>query len=298
MAVNCEERRFPSSNGEDKVRYLTWKDDSVETKGIYLIAHGVCEHIDRFDGVARYLAERGFAVYGEDHLGHGKTAGWDDLKQIGILPKKADKDIIKDMHKMRDIAVMENPGVPEFILGHSMGSFVAKIYSANYGEELKGAVYCGSGDFTNYLRFAKVPFGLLVSIIGRDRQVKVSNNMLSTGWLSRSKENRRDYLADPYITAYYTPGLMETLGFLAADSSGVHWAKKVRKDLPILVISGTQDIVGFCTVGVKMAAKALEKTGHEDVTHKWYKSYRHEILRDDCKEQVYQDVYNWTESKL
>lgn len=298
MSVNCVERRFASTDGKDNIRYLTWKDDSAPVKGIYLIAHGVCEHIDRFDGVARYLAERGFAVYGEDHIGHGLTAGSEDLKEIGKTPKNADKYIVKDMHKLRDIAVSENPGVPEFLLGHSMGSFVAKIYCANYGKELKGVAFCGSGDFTNYLRFAKVPFGMLVRFIGRDRQVLVKNNIVTTAWLSRSKDNRRDYLADELITKYYTPGLIETLGFLAADSSGVHWAKKVRKDLPILVLAGTQDLVGFCSYGVKMADKAMVKTGHYDIEYKWYKGFRHELLRDDCQEEVFKDLYDWTMAKM
>jgi alpha-beta hydrolase superfamily lysophospholipase len=179
-----------------------------------------------------------------------------------------------------------------------MGSFVAKIYCANYGKELKGVAFCGSGDFTNYLRFVKVPFGMLVRFIGRDRQVLVKNNIVTTAWLSRSKDNRRDYLADELITKYYTPGLIETLGFLAADSSGVHWAKKVRKDLPILVLAGTQDLVGFCSYGVKMADKAMVKTGHYDIEYKWYKGFRHELLRDDCQEEVFKDLYDWTMAKM
>lgn len=129
MSIKCEERFFESTDRKDRVRYLTWIDDAVETKGVALIAHGVCEHIDRFHGLAEHLAKAGYAVYGEDHVGHGKTAMGEEqnLRNIGKCPKGADKIVIKDMHKMRDIAVSEHPGLPEVLVGHSMGSFVAKI---------------------------------------------------------------------------------------------------------------------------------------------------------------------------
>ncbi|MCQ2486579.1 MAG: lysophospholipase [Clostridia bacterium] len=296
MAVTCTERYFDSTCGTEKVRYLTWKDDSVETVGIYLIAHGVCEHIDRFHGVADFLAERGFVVYGEDHLGHGKTAA--TIDKIGELPEKADIHIVDDMHKLYGIAREEVPEGPVFLLGHSMGSFVAKIYSGKYPETIDGVVYCGTGDFTNLLRYIKKPFGLLVKLIGRNRKVLVSNNMLTTSWLSRSKENRADYLKDELITKYYTPGLIEVLGFLAADCAGEKWAKTVPTDMPILIVSGTQDIVGFCKIGVNVTEKVLRETGHNDVKKIFYKSYRHEILRDYCREDVYNDIYAWTTAKM
>ena len=288
MAVICTNDYFDSNAAGIKIHYMKWEDKDVTPKAICLIAHGVAEHISRFDGIAEYLAKEGYVCYGEDHIGHGESAPTRDL--MGTLPAGADEDIVKDMHKLRDIAVAENPGLPEVIIGHSMGSFVAKLYCAAYGDELKGAVYCGSGDFFNWLRKIKKPFGMLVKLIGRNRQVKVSNNMLTTAWLSRSKKNREIYLADELMTYNYTPGLIEVLGFLAADSAGPIWAEKVRKDLPILVVAGTQDIVGFCGIGVKNADKAMKETGHTDVTTKWYKGYRHELFRDDCAPEVYADV--------
>ena len=297
MSVEVQERRFPSTNGKDQIRYLTWKDDSVETKGIALIAHGVCEHIDRFHGIGEYLAKKGYAVYGEDHIGHGKTAMGEkgDYRKIGKVTKNADKDIIKDMHKMRDIAVSENPGLPEIIVGHSMGSFVAKIYCAEYGKELSAAVYCGSGDFFGsgfrILIYPLLPLFYDEKI--KDFEIPVSNNMLTTCWLSRSKENRADYLKDKMTTKYYTPGLMACLGGLAARSAGMAWAVRVPKNLPILVVAGDQDRVGFFGIGVKQADKWMDLVGIKDHTTKWYKGYRHELFRDDCRQDVYYDIDQW-----
>lgn len=301
MSIKCEERFFESTDRKDRVRYLTWKDDEVETKAIALIAHGVCEHIDRFDGIANHLAKAGYVVYGEDHVGHGKTAMGveENLRNIGKVPKNADKIVIKDMHKMRDIAVSEHPGLPEILIGHSMGSFVAKIYGATYGKELSATVYCGSGDFFGSLFrciiYPLVPLFYAAPV--KDIEVKVSNNMLSTWWLSRSKENRADYLKDPMITVYYTPGLMAMLGSLAARSAGILWARKMPKDLPIFVVAGTEDPVGFFSLGVRAADCWMDKVGIKDHTTKYYRGYRHELFRDNKKEEVYNDISNWLKSK-
>ena len=305
MSISCKDRRFDSTCPGESIRYLTWKDEETPPKAIALIAHGVCEHIDRFDGIAKALVKCGYVVYGEDHLGHGLTAAGEpdsderDLRKIGKCPKNADKYIITDMHKMRDIAVSENPGLPEIIVGHSMGSFVAKLYCANYGSELSAAVFCGSGDFFGSgFRAVIYPLRpLFYSEKLRDREVIVKNNVLSTWWLSRDKENRRDYLADELITKYYTPGLMAVLGSLAARSAGYLWSRKMPKDLPVFVVAGTQDIVGFCTLGVRQADKCMDLAGVKDHTTKYYKGYRHELFRDDCKAAVYSDITDWLTEK-
>ena len=234
MSIKCEERFFESTDRKDRVRYLTWIDDSVETKGVALIAHGVCEHIDRFHGIGEHLAKAGYAVYGEDHVGHGKTAMGEEqnLRNIGKCPKGADKIVIKDMHKMRDIAVSEHPGLPEILVGHSMGSFVAKIYGATYGKELAATVYCGSGDFFgNPFRLLIYPLvPLFTAAPVKDLEIKVTNNMFSTGWLFGPKSDNADL--DGCICYWYDsdPGKRHTaircegaFRALVVDGEGRAW---------------------------------------------------------------------------
>ncbi len=294
MATKAEERFFDSTSGTAKVRYLVWNNPDVETVGIYLIAHGVCEHIDRFDGLATYLADRGFVCYGEDHLGHGKTAA--SIADIGKLPKGADKAIVDDMYRLCGIAKEENPGKPAFLLGHSMGSFIAKMYVTKYADSVESAVFCGSGDYSDCLRFVIHPLCKVLDTLGlRDRSMLVENTMATTWWLSRDKDNRADYLKDEYITKYYTLGLMETLGLFAGDCSGLLWARKVPKDLPMLLISGSEDPVGLFTLGVNCMELWLKMTGHRDIEKKFYIPYRHEILREKkCREKAWARVYGFT----
>lgn len=293
MAIICNERYFDSVCGEARVRYLTWKDDAKKPTGIYLIAHGVCEHIERYDGFAKYLVERGFIVYGEDHLGHGKTAG--SIENIGQMPMDADRYIIEDMHVMYNIAKTENPDIPVFLFGHSMGSFIAKIYSAKYGSGLKGAVYCGTGRYPSVLGLLKYPVKYALNAIGPEKKALVENNMTSTAWLSVDKENRKNYIADPYITKYYSIGLLRDVCMLAVDSSMKGWADTIPASLPILFISGSHDIIGFCGHGVNKAEKEAKQTGHVNVEKILYKRMRHEILLESkVKDQVCKDVYDWT----
>ena len=73
MAIIRKEAYYTSSNGANKVRALIWQDDEKPAAGVIQIAHGVCEHIGRYDDFARFLASNGFIVCGNDHLGHGKT---------------------------------------------------------------------------------------------------------------------------------------------------------------------------------------------------------------------------------
>lgn len=293
MSIVCDERYFDSVCGEAHVRYLTWKDDAKKPIGIYLIAHGVCEHIERYDGFAKYLVERGFIVYGEDHLGHGKSAG--PIENIGQMPMDSDKYIIEDMHVMYNIAKTENPDIPVFLFGHSMGSFIAKIYSAKYGSGLKGAVYCGTGTYPAVLRHLKYPFKYALNFIGPEKKTLVEGSMTSTAWLSVDKENRKNYLADPYITKYYSIGLLRDVCLLAVGSSLKGWSDTIPASLPILFISGSHDIIGFCGYGINKAEKEARRTGHINVEKILYKRMRHEILLESkVKDQVCKDVYDWT----
>ena len=73
IAIVRTEAYFNSSNGINKIRTLIWKDDTLTPRGVFQIAHGMAEHIGRYDEFAKYIASNGFIVCGNDHLGHGKS---------------------------------------------------------------------------------------------------------------------------------------------------------------------------------------------------------------------------------
>jgi len=142
MAVNKEQGKFISSDESTDIVYTKWTGNE-KPKAIFLIAHGMAEYIGRYDDFARFMARNGYAVYGNDHLGHGLTAS-DDSK-LGFF---ADKDgrylLVEDIKKLCGEAKRDYPDTPVILLGHSMGSFVARMFCQKYSDEIDAAIFMGT----------------------------------------------------------------------------------------------------------------------------------------------------------
>lgn len=293
-SVKKEEFHINSSAPGISVYCVKWTNNSKKKKGVIQLTHGLCEHIGRYEGIAEYFADRDYVVYGNDHVGHGKTAG---LDKLGIMPDNGYEVMVEDMHKLYETAKKENPGLNIFLIGHSMGSFLARCYTAKYSNELKGSVFCGSGALPNFARYLEKPLSLATKYIGKDKGITMKNNMLTTAWLSIDPVNRYLYLKDEYINPNMTLGLFKDCALSLVDGSKKGWDKKIKDNYPMLFESGTMDIVGFCTLGIKSSKTMLDKDGFKDVTVNYYKFGRHEIMRDFFfRNKVYNDIYKWVEA--
>ncbi len=117
------ESSFRSKDGVHNCHVSLWRPEGAP-RAVVQIVHGVAEHMGRYDHFARYLADHGFAVCGEDHLGHGKTV--DDGK-YGYFGRKDGWTLVTaDVRRLRVLMGERFPGAPYFLLGHSMGSFLAR----------------------------------------------------------------------------------------------------------------------------------------------------------------------------
>ena len=116
---------YLSSDGKTQIRAMRW-DPEGKPKGILQIIHGMCEFIERYDGFASFMAENGWLVTGEDHLGHGKSVVAEEYH--GYFGREGNACIIADIHKLRKMTQEEFPDVPYTMLGHSMGSFLIRQY--------------------------------------------------------------------------------------------------------------------------------------------------------------------------
>lgn len=300
MAVIRKEAYFTSSNGINKVRTLIWQDDKAAPLGVVQIAHGVCEHIGRYDDFARFLASNGFVVCGNDHLGHGKTA--ESPEELGFVFDGDNVNMVRDMNTLHNIMAKRHTGLPYIIFGHSMGSFLARIYTAAFGDRLSGAVYCGTGQLPMPILALEDPVDYLMEKLAVNSEVpqsivsvfeKTTNRFYkgndNLSWISRSEKNRDAYRNDPLCGFAFTPALTKELVALAVKVSLPDWASKVPSDLPIMLVSGAKDPIGMFGKGVLAVSDALAKTGNEPEVI-LYPADRHEILNEDDNDKVYSDI--------
>lgn len=300
MAIIRKEAYYTSSNGINKVRTLIWQDDEIAPVGVVQIAHGVCEHIGRYDDFARFLASNGFVVCGNDHLGHGKTV--ENPEELGYIFDGDNVNMVRDMNTLHNIMSKRYQGLPYIIFGHSMGSFLARIYTAAFGERLSGAIYCGTGQIPLPVLMLEDPVKYLLDKLAVNSQAPASVVSLfekftgklfkekdNFAWLSRSTVNIENYKNDPLCGFPMTPSLAKELVVLAVKASDPNWASRVPADLPVLFVSGAKDPIGMFGKGVLDASDALAAIGNEPEVF-LYPADRHEVLNEDDNEKVYGDI--------
>lgn len=145
MEIIHREYTYASLSGLADIYAQSWAPSSShQVRAIFRIAHGMAEHSDRYADFAKFLAEHGYAVFINDHLGHGKSVSSES--ELGFFGEEADswEFLVEDAKLLTDIAVKEYPNRPVILFGHSMGSFVARSYSAKYGDTLSAAIFCGT----------------------------------------------------------------------------------------------------------------------------------------------------------
>ena len=301
---------FPSADGKTSIHAVEWRPEG-EIRAVLQISHGVSEYILRYEPFAAFLTERGFAVAGHDHLGHGGSIA-PGAPRLYFGPRGSWNWVVEDLRTRRQLATERFPGVPCLLLGHSMGSFLARTDLILHPGETDGAILMGTGQMAPVLLTAgravaavearRVGGGHsspLVEQLAFGAYNRVfAPNRTAYDWLSRNPGNVDRYLADPLCGGNPTIGLFREM--LAGMAFIARPQELRRMDLrtPVLFISGEQDPVGDCGKGVRRAAESFRRAGVEQVDCRLYPGLRHEILCEDCREQVYQDLLNWMESAV
>ena len=300
---------FDSRDGETKIHAIRWIPDG-EVKGVIQIIHGMAEHIGRYEHVAKFFTDRGFVVTGDDHLGHGQTA----VSSNGVFGYFCKQDpatvVVRDVHRLKKLTEKDYPGVPYFIWGHSMGSFILRNYMFKYGSGIKGAIVCGTGSQPK----AVVKFGLFLSNLQAlflgDKHIATMINAIAFGdpkkaepghvndWLCTDPEEVKKYDADPWCGNTFTVNGFKTLFTLIDRLNTKANVLKMPKDLPVFIISGSEDTVGDCGPGVKKVKDEYDSIGMKDVTMKLYEGYRHEIMNEPIREEVFNDILNWVTKRM
>ena len=297
---------FPSSDGRHTCHGSCWQPARDLPRGVVQIVHGVAEHMGRYDWFARFLAGHGYAVCGADHLGHGRT-GAEDGKFGYFGPRRGWELVTRDVRRLRLMAGDRFPGVPYFLLGHSMGSFLTRTYLCRYPGTVDGAILSGTGQESALLVGAgKALAGLIAHVRGPEAVSPLVNelslgsynkqfrpNRTGADWISRDEKVVDAYLRDSWCTFTPTVGMFrDMLGGLQYIASPAALAQ-MDPDTPVYLFSGDRDPVGGNGAGVRKVYGYFEKQGTRDLTMKLYPGGRHEMLNELNREEVYADVLAW-----
>ena len=300
---------YPSADGKTQIHAVEWLPDG-EVLAVLQIAHGVAEYILRYEDFARYLTGRGFAVVGNDHIGHGQSVA-PGAQPLYFGPKGSWNRVVDDLYRLRQDMGKKYPGKTYFMLGHSMGSFLLRTYLIRYPGTLDAAVIMGTGQQPAVMTTGgQLLAPLLAGKKGEDSPSELVEKLAFGGynkqfapnrtgydWLSVNEENVDRYIADPLCGGKATVGLFREMLWGLGFIRGAGNLKKMDVNTPILFVSGACDPVGANGKGVRQAYESFREAGVVDVTLRLYPGLRHEILNEDGREQVYLDIYEWLGTK-
>jgi len=267
-----------TGTGNTKLYWRCWLPDS-QPKAIIVAVHGLGEHISRYTNLVNNVVPRGYAVYGLDHFGHGKSEG-----TRVFVPRF--QVYLDDLKTFYDIVKKDNPSLKIFLLGHSMGGLIATAYTVEHQKDLAGlivsapAVIPGESITSSTITLAKV-----LSAIAPRFGVQA----LDSSTLSHDKAVVEAYDKDPLV---YRGKITARLGSELFSAMSKLGQLMPTITLPILIMQGSEDRL----VNHEGSKLLYAKVGSQDKTLKIYDAFYHEIFNEPDRAKVFADLDAWLES--
>ncbi|MCD8357385.1 MAG: alpha/beta hydrolase [Clostridia bacterium] len=310
MDIRCTQSIYPSAAGGASISYYILRPVGVELRGIVQISHGMCEYFTRYTAFAKYLCSLGFIVCGNDHLGHGSSVP--PSGSLGFFGHHNGWSVlVDDLAALTDRMKRQWPDLPYFLLGHSMGSLVARLYMIRYGDKIDGCILSGSPapraiagvgiQLANSVIRSHGPMYrscMLNHFVFGKFTARIDNCETPFDWLTRDRSVVSLYQSDAKCNFIFTASGFRDLFFLEQKCNRMNIIRKTPNNLPILFLSGDADPAGNYGSGVKKLAAAYRAAGCRDVDVIFYKGSRHEVLNELNKADVYGDISRWLETQL
>ena len=277
-------------------------------KAAVQILHGIVEHSHRYELLAQKLNQLGYSVYASDHIGHGNTA--EDLSMLGVM----DADwthYVEDAYTLTRHIKEKNPDRPTILLGQSMGSFIARACAAKYGDQFDALILTGGADPPRLETFPGLFFARMTRFFrGEDYRSRFLEyiTMNKFNALFPEKETKADWLSsdrdevylrqrDPYCTFVPTANMYVALVELIIYTTNRNTIRKIPGDLPIFMLSGSEDALSKFGREIKRLDRRMKRMGKR-VTTKIYPGSRHELFHDIAKNQAAEDIAKWIEETI
>ncbi len=282
-----------------------WTPDG-DVRATVQVVHGLSEHAGRYGRLAAALTARGFAVAALDQRGHGRTAG--STGPGGFGPGATSDAVLDDVRDLGRRLAADHPGVPRFLLGHSLGSVVALASAERDGEELDGLVLSGPVGVAPQLAAAVPPLEAAVAAGLGDRPMDALSGFNAAfepartpyDWLSRDEAEVDAYLADPLCGDGVPPthAYGAAMFALAARCTTPEAVAGLPAGLPVLLLSGQRDPVGGADAAQVTALAGLLRERGLPVEQRVYPDARHEVFNETNRDEVTADLLSWLEARL
>lgn len=288
-----------------------------EVRACLLIVHGMTEHSARYHDFAQFLCNHGVLVLLYDQLGHGQTVK--DQYELGFFDKNhavqtLSKDVVTMANALKNKAKsLSDAPVPCFIMGHSMGSFLVRTVLAHHGSSFDGVILMGTSNTYNWLN--KITLALLaLANLHRPKRPNqtmayLTNQFLLNkisapisashfAWLSENVDNIERFERDALAGFVFSNNGFFTLQQLIKQACHPRWHSYLPRTMPILLISGKDDVVGNMGQDIEDLHDELLRHGKTCVTSLLYPNMRHEPLQETQKQMVYEDILGFIERHI
>ncbi len=297
---------FPSTDGKNTIHAELFIPSDNNIKGVVQISHGMMDYIGRYEGMADALCAAGYALAGNDHLGHGDSVA--TPADFGFFASHGGYNyVIDDLKRMNDVIRREIKDVPVVLLGHSMGSFISRLYAIKYSETIDGLIIHGTAGPNPATGAGKLLVKILRAVKGERHRSKFVCSLADGGynkgfdpaegsgaWLTRDPSMVADRIGNPKNDFIFTLAGYEDLFIMLGGCNSKHWFGAFPKGLRTLVVSGEEDPVGGFGKGVRYVYDNLKANG-ADVELKLYPGARHELFNETNRDEVFADLIKWIE---
>lgn len=284
-------------------------DRSRAPTAVVQIAHGMGEHIARYNSLAEQLSAQGYWVYGNNHRGHGPDAA----NNLGAMGIDGWNQTLADMHQVNLKIQQRHPELPRVLMGHSMGSMLASQYLYRWGHDLDAVVLSGTPGFGHPLQ--TLMLGAVASVErwrhGQDGTSELLQKLLFANsntafdgptasgyeWLSRDAEQVDQYVNDALCGFVLSAGSLVDMARGRREAARQNNLRSIPKQLPIYLISGVDDPVHDAQKNLDRMLAAYRGVG-VNPTVKLYPGARHELFNETNNHEVIADLITWLDAQL
>jgi alpha-beta hydrolase superfamily lysophospholipase len=257
-------------------------------RAVVVISHGLGEHALRYSATSRALVSAGHAVYANDHRGHGLAVRSRDM--LGDFGRGGFEALVDDLQQVIWLSALENPGAPVFLLGHSLGAYAAQLFMLENSKSLAGVIMSGGAALD--LRLKSVPESRAFLSTSDSGEGEPS----AFAWLSRDAAVVDQYMDDPLCGFDASPDARKSLGAIAPRLRNGEEIRRIKADLPILMMTGERDPLNNCLLSFQTQRRRYIDAGLVGVSARVYAGARHEILNETNRAEVIADIMSWMDA--